>query len=264
MLVCCLLLFLSPSPLTLLATLPLVHTEARPPAGGGEVPGGGRRGGPRHRALHPDHARGACVPAQWCGGLWMDGRVPSPECSVKAAVVPSPMPFLQRPPQCPCTQSTNPPTNQRTGAGPEPVGADAGAVRGLRAHLLQDHRDAPRGGHHARGGGQRRRWVLWLWGFVVVGGVWNKRRRREESRHAITRSCRPHAIPRPSFPSLPLKQRTTPPSPHTRTGFFCAILSRRRGLISTAERDRILAAMRAIGLPTMVPQCSVGMLHKVR
>lgn len=45
------------------------------------------------------------------------------------------------------------------GAGPEPVGAHPGAVRGLRAHLLQDHRDAPRRRHHARGGRQRRRCV---------------------------------------------------------------------------------------------------------
>lgn len=61
----------------------------------------------------------------------------------------------------------------------------------------------------------------------------------------------------------------TPPHPthtHTRAGwpgFFCVLLSHRRGLISQAERDRIFAAMRAIGLPTMVPRCSVEMLHKV-
>jgi len=36
-------------------------------------------------------------------------------------------------------------------------------------------------------------------------------------------------------------------------GFFSVILSRRRGLCSSADRDRILAAMRSIGLPTMVP-----------
>lgn len=36
-------------------------------------------------------------------------------------------------------------------------------------------------------------------------------------------------------------------------GFFSVILSRRRGLCSYAERDRILAAMRSIGLPSMVP-----------
>lgn len=53
-------------------------------------------------------------------------------------------------------------------------------------------------------------------------------------------------------------------NPSKTPGFFCVLLSRRRGLISATERDRILSAMRGIGLPTMVPRCSVAMLHKVR
>lgn len=45
-------------------------------------------------------------------------------------------------------------------------------------------------------------------------------------------------------------------------GFFCVILSRRRGLCSTYDRDRIFRCMKAIGLPTEIPQCSVDMLYK--
>lgn len=61
----------------------------------------------------------------------------------------------------------------------------------------------------------------------------------------------------------PHPNHLSPPNLTTPSGFFCVLLSRRRGLISAAERDRILAAMRGIGLPTMVPRCSVAMLHKV-
>lgn len=45
-------------------------------------------------------------------------------------------------------------------------------------------------------------------------------------------------------------------------GFFCVVLSRRRGLCSAYDRDRIFRAMKRIGLPTEIPQCSVDMLYK--
>lgn len=45
-------------------------------------------------------------------------------------------------------------------------------------------------------------------------------------------------------------------------GFFCVVLSRRRGLISSYDRDRIFRAMKAVGLPTEIPQCSIDMLYK--
>jgi len=38
-------------------------------------------------------------------------------------------------------------------------------------------------------------------------------------------------------------------------GFFCVILSHRRRLISTEERDRIFYTMKALGLPTIDALC---------
>jgi len=38
-------------------------------------------------------------------------------------------------------------------------------------------------------------------------------------------------------------------------GFLCVIISRRRGLCTTSDRDRIFKAMTSIGLPTKIPAC---------
>jgi 3-dehydroquinate synthetase len=45
-------------------------------------------------------------------------------------------------------------------------------------------------------------------------------------------------------------------------GFFCVVLAHRRGWITTALRDRILAAMRDMRLPTWHPDCTLDLMWK--
>lgn len=63
-----------------------------------------------------------------------------------------------------------------------------------------------------------------------------------------------------------LEMSASPPIMHGEAvnvdGFFCVILSHKKGWISTDTRDRIFSAMKRIGMPTCHPACTLPQLTK--
>jgi len=127
-------------------------------------------------------------------------------------------------------------------------------VCGLRAHVQQDHRDAPRARNHARGGCQRG-WLLLRHPFSSPGPLLLSGQGPDFGGHAIDRPA-DHGADHCflflfavaagtltsffSFPGMCVCAR------------FCLFLLRHplsssRPFCSSADRDRILAAMRSTG-----------------